>query len=259
VARLADTFGVLADQLAPGGPIGSRIVAGLEQVFTRVDAFLKSVDIEALTARLLEFWEGAKVVFGVLSAGFSEVATIFNAVGTFLGEAVASCYLFVDAVGTALGEGAAKLFLAGEELGGFIWKGLTEGILGGLGRVGDAVGELAFGAVSKVKNVLGIQSPSRVFMEMGAMTGEGYAKGVEGSKSRIDRVVDQTVGLSAPSASLRPQSMSGGPISISVPITVHYSGAENGNAEEIAGRIRDLVPGQLQSAFEQLRLEMGAA
>jgi phage-related protein len=64
------------------------------------------------------------------------------------------------------------------DIGKQIIAGLASGITAGLGKVKSAVAGLAAHIPSWAKDMLGIHSPSRVMMEIGAYTGEGLEVGI---------------------------------------------------------------------------------
>lgn len=63
--------------------------------------------------------------------------------------------------------------------GSMIMDGLVGGLLGGLKKVKDTVVNAGKKTIGWFKDVLGIKSPSRVFMGAGQDTLEGYRKGIE--------------------------------------------------------------------------------
>ena len=69
----------------------------------------------------------------------------------------------------------------GESAGGYMDAGIARGISDGRSKVISAVTRVATDAIRTFKNLLGIQSPSKVMMELGQFTGEGYAIGLENS------------------------------------------------------------------------------
>lgn len=65
-----------------------------------------------------------------------------------------------------------------------IIKGIANGIGNAVGLIVDAAKNAAKSAFEAAKNFLGIESPSRKFMYLGNMTGEGFVKGLN-QKSKI--------------------------------------------------------------------------
>lgn len=74
------------------------------------------------------------------------------------------------------------------QIGKDIIGGLVAGIMAAPGRVWNALKGIVGGAIGNVKDMLGIASPSRVFMAIGDHTGEGFARGIAGKRSRVEGV-----------------------------------------------------------------------
>jgi len=283
---LADQFGALAKVLSPEGPIGSQILTGLTTVFSTIVDALGKVDVKELFEQISHWTSVAVTGVQLLAGAFGELMHILDLVGTFIGTALGAVYVEItnvvsglgrmgeqladflfgilnpiyklfEPIFTAFGQLPGQVWKAASDLGSYIWKGLKDGILGGIGHVTDAMGEMISGVLGKVTGMLGIHSPSRVLMEMGQMTGEGYAQGIGRSEARIDAAAGDTFQVDAtPRAGAR---VLGGAVTVSMPITVNWTGGEGAedDAKALAERIRDLLPGQLQAVFEQLGLEMG--
>ncbi|WP_028201172.1 hypothetical protein [Burkholderia pseudomallei] len=71
------------------------------------------------------------------------------------------------------------------EIGGHLVDGLVGGISSGLGKVKDAISNMANSTVGWFKEKLGIHSPSRVFAALGGFVGEGAALGMQGEQGRV--------------------------------------------------------------------------
>lgn len=65
------------------------------------------------------------------------------------------------------------------DFGSMLMTGLINGIRSKLAAVKDAVGEAATGAINRFKDLLGIKSPSRVFLAAGANVADGAALGIQ--------------------------------------------------------------------------------
>ena len=96
-----------------------------------------------------------------------------------------------------------SLSYLGDEASG-VASNFVEGFLTGLDegwdRVTTRVGELAQSAVDTVRETLAIRSPSRVMMELGGYTAEGFAQGVEGGRGRVGRSLGDMAGGAASAA-----------------------------------------------------------
>jgi hypothetical protein len=74
------------------------------------------------------------------------------------------------------------------ELGANIIQGLMMGITNSINVLKTGVKGTADTIISGIRNFLGIHSPSRVMMEIGVMTTEGLAVGLEESQGRVQGV-----------------------------------------------------------------------
>lgn len=72
-------------------------------------------------------------------------------------------------------------YLAGAQVS----EGFANGISSTVYRVNAAVGSLSSAAISKLKDLLGIASPSKVFADLGAFVAEGFAEGIEDNLSAV--------------------------------------------------------------------------
>ncbi|WP_286233352.1 tape measure protein [Romboutsia ilealis] len=66
-------------------------------------------------------------------------------------------------------------------------QGLINGIKGMASNVVGAIKGVVSGAVNAAKKALGINSPSKVFKQFGAWTGEGLALGIEGENNNVSK------------------------------------------------------------------------
>ena len=82
-------------------------------------------------------------------------------------------------------EGASKCGSALIQAGRDLIAGLKNGIQQKAGEIADAARSVAQKAVAAAKNALGINSPSRVFMEIGRFTDEGFIVGLERYSSKV--------------------------------------------------------------------------
>lgn len=283
MAPLTASLAKFADALAPEGRIGGKIIAGIDTVAQKLAGWLEGFDPNAAMAKLSRLADDVMTVGRVIGTVIGGVATLFHALGTFWGEIAARVYLQVEGLmsfGTKLGDaiGSAQVWVvtgldriqlavsgffrkfrdAAAGLGSAVWQGLRDGIMGGIRAVGDAIENLGGGMLARLKGLLGIRSPSRVFEQLGIMSAEGFAQGLEGSQARLDATMGRSFEVPAPSRGFSGWS-GGGQISVTVPITVNYTGGAGGasDADDIAQRVSELVPAQLRAALEDLRTELG--
>ncbi|SEM53007.1 phage tail tape measure protein [Halomonas caseinilytica] len=184
---------------------------------------------EPIKAFFAGFWQGlreglAPIVttlepaFTALGAALSPLKPIWDGIVTVLGTAwdwVTKLLAPVESTSESL-EGATSAgrrfgeALAGiinfipnaiadfTEFGVNIVAGITTGISSAIGGLRDAIVNLATGAMSWFKDVLGINSPSRVFAEFGGNLIEGLINGLDEKwqllKDKISNVAEGVVG-----------------------------------------------------------------
>lgn len=85
------------------------------------------------------------------------------------------------------------------EIGRDVVKGLWDGISSMVGWIRSKISDFVGGIVSGVKGVLGIRSPSRIFMDIGENVSLGLAKGIADAKNAVDSAVS---GLVSPQINL---------------------------------------------------------
>jgi TP901 family phage tail tape measure protein len=95
--------------------------------------------------------------------------------------------LFYQAFASVLSWFGIQLPAKFSELGANLTAGLVNGIIGGLGAVKDAIGNVGATAIAWFKEKLGIHSPSRVFGELGGFISQGAALGMESEQGRVVR------------------------------------------------------------------------
>lgn len=108
----------------------------------------------------------------------------------------------------AIGDAYNLLFGVGKWI---IW-GLKDGMLSVLNSVKDAVGNVAGTVKNSLKNLLGIKSPSRVFMEIGKNVTAGFAQGINDSTDQaIKAMTNLGNNVIAPSLNVTNTSGAGAP------------------------------------------------
>lgn len=78
-----------------------------------------------------------------------------------------------------------------KQIGKDIIQGLINGIKDKIKAVSDAVKDIASKITGKIKSILGIKSPSRVFMQFGEWTSEGLAIGIENMKGLAESAAEK--------------------------------------------------------------------
>lgn len=131
----------------------------------------------------------------------------------------------------------------------------VDGFIGGLdeqwARVTGRVTELAQGAVDTVRNTLGIRSPSRVMMELGAYTAEGFERGVDGGAGGVGRSMGDMASGGADAAAGAMGSGSGG---VQIQLQVVVQATPGADPEETGHGIGRGIVAELAGVFELLNL-----
>lgn len=84
------------------------------------------------------------------------------------------------------------------DIGKNIIQGLINGIKNMAKNVVDSVKGVVDGAIEGAKNLLGIHSPSRVFMEFGEYSGEGFINGINEMKDSVAKAGQSMANASLP-------------------------------------------------------------
>jgi len=95
------------------------------------------------------------------------------------------------------------------EIGKDMVRGLWDGIKSMAGWIKDKVSDFVGGIVDGVKGVLGIRSPSRIFMDIGENLSLGLAEGIRGAKTAVDSAL---AGLISPQINVKLPEHLGTPI-----------------------------------------------
>lgn len=101
----------------------------------------------------------------------------------------------VNGTAEAIDEYAPELRAAGRRLGVAILDGMTGGLASKAESVVNKVRGVASSAIQGAKNLLGIRSPSRVFMEVGKNMTDGMAVGLVKYKDHVSEATEEVVGL----------------------------------------------------------------
>ena len=115
---------------------------------------------------------------------------------TLLSSSLALVALAVTALSSSISTGLEMIVSKftnftkfGEDSGGNLLEGFKNGIKNKLSSVWDTCKEFANGVISKIKEFLGIHSPSTETEELGRNTDEGFALGIENGAPGIESAV----------------------------------------------------------------------
>lgn len=287
-------FGGLGGGAMSAGEVVTTILEHITIMALKVAIFVKPA-ARALSELWAKMTEGSDrsstlasvaAVIGVVFAGFAvaaglcvvllvsfvgtvsaAVAMIGVAVGAVIALTVAIVGGLVAAIAAIPGMFAAAWAAVkawattGYEAAKDFAQGLVNGIVGGTGMVVDAIKNLASSALGAFKGMLGIASPSKVMLQMGGYTAEGFAGGmdagaavVESSASTLAAAPIEAAQAAPPAALPAPRAAGGGGGGGSIDI-----GGVQITINGVAGAeaILEKLPAALADAFEQIAETMG--
>lgn len=193
--------------------ISSAIGGAIQSTITKMNEMLTPI------GGLQGAWEIFKEVVGVVATtlletlgslfdwtigkfqGLTEVINGNRSVWNLLGEIIGDVWILI---GEASAKGGAMIMSALRAAGDYIknldWKdlglrlmeGLKNGIIAGISSVKSTIVDMGNAVVETAKGVFGIQSPSRVFREIGGFTMSGLAAGIIGSSSLATRAAEDS-------------------------------------------------------------------
>lgn len=207
---------------------------------------------------------------GVMRAGLmmlaNPVVLAIVALVAVIGGAAYLIYNHWDKIKAAFWAGVAAVgqawdWLKGKVVAGFNWwlglharflnigknivLGIASGIMSAPGAVWNALKNIVMSGITNVKNLLGIKSPSRVFMAMGGYMTEGLALGVERTGRRPIRAVGKlatgVAGAMAVSGAVSSPALAGGGGAAPVSITINVQQRAGEDGEALARRVADLI------------------
>ena len=163
------------------------LAAGVQLIVTLGKGLIQAIPtLIANIPEILNAIVNVFLAFNWLNIGKQLVTAIGNGIkgaGSFISS---SAKTIVD----TLHNGVKQLPQTMLNLGRQMIQGLINGIRGMIAGVKDNIAEVAYGAVSTLKNVLGIHSPSRVFKEIGENLMQGLSIGMKDSSGEVMETVD---------------------------------------------------------------------
>ncbi len=251
--------------------VGSALLPGLNETAASVQGVIKHVlawtqanpQLAAGIVKIAAGLVGLKIGFGIVQFG----------VGAILGPLSTAYRLFkqfraVDEAGRRLTRGYVANFV---NVGRSIVDGIAAGIRAAPGKIWAALKSVVAGAWKGAKAYLGINSPSRLFMQMGGFVSDGLAIGIDrGQRRPVDsaRRLAQGVagGFSLPRSPFAAGSPSGAalaasgggggrPASLTIgSVTINLKQEAGENAEQFAKRVlaelRRLLAKEARGSYE---------
>lgn len=298
--KLTDQLGKLLEAFDPDGPRGKRIFAGIETMVTKLVDMLAKIDVDKWTTTLLSAFEklprlieastkalesfarilgvipDTKQLGGMPSAGkASAEATVSKPEGSaarpFIGYSKVAddpaMLEFVRRRNAAHGFWeTTKAYLG---IGSAAADGMAKGMEAGTPKVAAKAAEMGGAGQQATEKKLGIQSPSRVFAELGKYTSQGFALGIDEGMPDVAKSMARfspevlTPDLMAPARSAPiATTVTGGAggtnveAHIVVNVTAGGTGGE-AHAHEVGQAAAEGARQAVQSLFEQMAAEGG--
>lgn len=214
-------------------------------------AFGSSSILRGLNAQNLALKAGIAVV-ALFVGALGAVAVVAGTVVAILGALAAGYYVVVASIRNMLGAMGRLVVLLRETnqaVGTAIVDGIVNGIRAGISRVRSAVTDVANAARGALESVLRIQSPSRVFAELGLQIPAGLAAGIEEGSGAAQDAADAMVTPTEPGSAR----LGGSTTHVSIEGGIHVHAQNGEQARDIAEGIRE----QLAEILEGLGLSDG--
>ncbi|WP_342632118.1 hypothetical protein [Marinobacter alkaliphilus] len=260
-ASTAKTLGLIATNLAT-------LVGGFDNLGMILAVVLAMKPIMAILAFGKAIFMATGAVVGLagglpaVAAGIKAigVALTANPIGLIIAAIAGAGYLIYKNWG-AIMDFFKSLPAKFSGFGSMIMDGLVGGLLGGLDKVKETIVNAGQKTIGWFKGVLGIKSPSRVFMSAGQDTLEGYRKGIQkqepaalkqvsGFGKRVRSVgAGIAIGASALPAAAGVQFDNRPPIATGTPaaatagdkVTINVYAAPGQNEREIAAQVERIL------------------
>jgi TP901 family phage tail tape measure protein len=130
----------------------------------------------------------------ILSAGAQLVLALIKGLVSIIGQLISAAF----SIGSTIVKEIGKVDLLQ------VGKNIISGLIRGIGSMASAVmnkaKEIAAGVGNTIKKALNIHSPSRVMMELGVYTGEGFAKGIASMVRKVQGVTTDMANAALPEA-----------------------------------------------------------
>ncbi|MCI8623745.1 MAG: phage tail tape measure protein [Provencibacterium sp.] len=171
--------------------------SGVTAAWNKITDVFKSAwkNIQNVWNSAASFFQG---IWQGISGAFSGVASFFSGVFSSAWSAVRSAWSsvtsFFSGIASKIKSAFSSLPSSFASIGRNMMEGMKNGISNAVSGLVNAAKSAAKSALNAAKSALGIHSPSKEFMWLGEMSGEGLAKGIEGSLRRVSGAAGNLAG-----------------------------------------------------------------
>lgn len=180
---------------------------GIKTITSTIWGEIKGV-IESIWKGIIEFF---RTLPGTLKTlGSNAFNSMRDGISNTLESVKSAAIQIGESIKSAFTDLPSKLL----DIGKNIIQGLIDGIKAKITAVKDAITSVTDAITGKIRNILDIHSPSRVMMELGGYTGEGFALGIKstiGEIARQSQAMAKAVNPSAKIGSIGINSSNGAP------------------------------------------------
>lgn len=181
------------------------------RAFKAVGSAMKSAATAAWRLVKSLFTSGARAVMSAINRLPGTIGGVFRRIGSTMRSTISSAWSAAKSavsrgvsavtgvvkslpgkIKSALGNLGNLLVSAGRD----VMRGLARGITDGIGDAVGAAGNAAGAVKDKVAGFLHINSPSRVFMELGRFVSQGFAIGIQGSAKQAVTAAQRMANMS---------------------------------------------------------------
>lgn len=167
-SALSTAQGIAASAIVAGVTFASSVMSGISSLLGGVVAAASAVLSAALTTAI-------SLAVTAIQAGIQFGSMVMSGINSLLGGVVsAATNIITGAIDAAKGIAAT----AGE-IGAAIGSGVADAIAGWAGAIIDALVGAVVAAIQAAKDAVGMASPSKVAMDMGASLMQGLALGIK--------------------------------------------------------------------------------
>lgn len=238
IGTLGLSFGAVGAIFSPVGLIIIGVVAAIAGA-----AYLIYQNWGAITGFFSGIWTQVTTAFNGGIAGISSLIINWSPLG-----------LFYSAFAGVLSWFGIDLPAKFTGFGAMILDGLKNGIMSRISAVTEAVSGASQAVIAKAKGVLGIHSPSRVFMGLGGYTMEGLALGITGKQGLAQTATANAA--SSMTSSFKPQFKSNPPNFSKSGAFSARGGINITNSDHIEIHVDASGQGPLHNAAESVRKQL---